>query len=216
MQLADVQIGEQPTYAAGVGVKELEERGYEVLVDGSAGPLVLQKREGLRTGWWFTFHTDRSTLPFRVGFPILAANAVESSMKQSALSEVSAAPTGVLPGILLEADREYSVKTPGGERIAGRTTSTGMLTGIPAAEVGRYDVLEGEDTVAVVGTGLLSLAESSLAAVEELKFAEMKVATGVEGRLEADRPYWWLLALVAFGLMLFEWWYFQRARGSVE
>lgn len=216
VQLADVQIGEQPTYAAGAGVKELEERGYEVLVDGSAGPLVLQKREGLRTGWWFTFHTDRSTLPFRVGFPILAANAVESSMKQSALSEVSAAPTGVLPGILLEADREYSVKTPRGERIAGRTTSTGMLTGIPAAEVGRYDVLEGEDTVAVVGTGLLSLAESSLAAVDELKFAEMKVATGVEGRLEADRPYWWLLALVAFGLMLFEWWYFQRARGSVE
>jgi hypothetical protein len=207
VQLADVQIGEQPTYAAGAGVKELEERGYEVLVDGSAGPLILQKREGLRTSWWLTFHTDRSTLPFRVGFPILAANAVEASMKQSALSEVSAAPTGVLPGILLEADREYSVKTPGGARIPGRTTATGMLTGIPAAEVGRYDVLEGEVVV---------VSESSLVSVEELKFAEMKVATGETGQLEADRPYWWLLALVAFGLMLFEWWYFQRARGVLE
>jgi hypothetical protein len=91
-----------------------------------------------------------------------------------------------------------------------------MLTGIPAAEVGRYDVLEGEDVVAVVGTGLLSVSESSLESVEELKFAEMKVATGETGRLEADRPYWWVLALVAFGLMLFEWWYFQRARGVLE
>ena len=216
VQLSDVQIGEQPKYATGVGVKELEERGYEVLVDGNAGPLLLQKREGLRTAWWLTFHTDRSTLPFRVGFPILAANAVESAMKQSALSEVSAAPTGVLPGILLEADREYLVKTPDGQQIPGRTTATGMLTGIPAATVGRYDVLEGSDTVAVVGTGLLSVSETSLAAVEELKFAEMKVATGAADGLEADRPYWWGLALLAFGMMLFEWWYFQRARGVVE
>ncbi|MEY3460265.1 MAG: hypothetical protein RL215_3422, partial [Planctomycetota bacterium] len=97
VQLAEVEFAELPAYAPNASVKDLEERGYEVLIDGKAGPLLLQKREGLQTTWYFTFHTDRSTLPYRVGFPILAANAVDAAMKQSSLSEISAAPTGVLP-----------------------------------------------------------------------------------------------------------------------
>jgi Ca-activated chloride channel family protein len=216
VQLADVQVGEQPAWGEGVTVRDLEARGYEVLIDGNAGPLLLQKREGLQTTWWFTFDTDRSTLPFRVGFPILVANAVDAALKQAALSEVSAAPTGVLPALSLEADRDYVVTTPRGEQLAGRSGATGLLTGIPAARVGRYSVAEGQDTVAVVGTGLLSVTETSLAAVEELRFSEATVATGTTETLETDRPLWWTLALVAFGLLMFEWWYFQRARGAVE
>ncbi len=96
VQLADVQIGEQPKLAVGAATKDLEERGYEILIDGNAGPLMLQRREGLSVSYWFTFHTDRSTLPYRVGFPILAANAIESALKQASLSDVAAAPTGVL------------------------------------------------------------------------------------------------------------------------
>ncbi len=216
VQLADVQVGEQPAWGEAVTVRDLEARGYEVLIDGNAGPLLLQKREGLQTTWWFTFDTDRSTLPFRVGFPILAANAVDASLKQAALSEVSAAPTGVLPALGLEADRDYVVTTPGGEKLEGRSGATGLLTGIPAARVGRYTVAEGQDTVAVVGTGLLSVTETSLLAVEELRFSEATVATGTTETLETDRPLWWTLALAAFGLLMFEWWYFQRARGAVE
>lgn len=216
VQLADVQVGEQPAWGEAVTVRDLEARGYEVLIDGNAGPLLLQKREGLQTTWWFTFDTDRSTLPFRVGFPILAANAVDASLKQAALSEVSAAPTGVLPALSLDADRDYVVTTPGGEQLQGRSGATGLLTGIPAARVGRYSVAEGQDTVAVVGTGLLSVTETSLLAVEELRFSEATVATGTTETLETDRPLWWTLALAAFGLLMFEWWYFQRARGAVE
>ncbi len=216
VQMADVQIGQQPAYAEGVTVRDLESRGYEVLVDGNAGPLLLQKREGLQTAWWFTFQTDKSTLPFRVGFPILAANAVEAAMKQAALSEVSAAPTGVLPAISLDADRDYVVTTPRGEKLSGRSGATGLLTGIPAARVGRYEVQEGQDTVAIVGTGLLSVTETALLPVEELRFTEAAVAMESAETLGTDRPLWWTLAALAFGVLMFEWWYFQRARGAVE
>ena len=65
VQLADLEIGEQPRLASGLSAKELEELGYEVLIDGKAGPLLLQRREGLSVSYWFTFHTDRSTLPYR-------------------------------------------------------------------------------------------------------------------------------------------------------
>lgn len=215
VQLADVQVGEQPKLANGASAKELEERGYEVLIDGNTGPLLLQRREGLSVSYWFTFHTDKSTLPYRVGFPIVAANAVESALKQASLSEVSAAPTGVLPAITVDADRSYTIKTPDGEQISATSTTNGTLTGIPAARVGRYDIMDGNELATSIGTGLLNSTESSLKSVEELRFTELTVAAEQTEKLDSDRPLWWFLAMLAFVVMLYEWWYFQRARGAV-
>lgn len=213
VQLSDVQIGEKPTLAENRSAKDLEERGYEVLIDGTTGPLLLQKREGLRISYWFLFHTDRSTLPYRLGFPIIAANAVESALKQASLSEVTAAPTGVLPALSLEADREYQVRSPAGDTVTLRSSGSGALTGAAAARVGKYDILDGNDVVTSIGTGLLNSRETGLAAAPEIRFTEISVSSDADARLETDRPLWWLLALGAFILLLVEWWYFQRGRG---
>ena len=215
VQLADVQVGQQPKLAAGAATKDLEERGYEVLIDGNAGPLMLQRREGLSVSYWFTFHTDRSTLPYRVGFPILAANAIESALKQASLSDVAAAPTGVLPPVAVDGSRTYTIRTPDGESLSAESNAEGTLEGIPASRVGRYDVMDGNNLVMSVGTGLLSGTETSLQATGELRFSELTVATDEAKKLDADRPFWWILALVAFGVLIFEWWYFQRARGAM-
>jgi hypothetical protein len=214
VQLAEVEFAELPAYAEGASAKDLEERGYEVLIDGKAGPLLLQKREGLQTTWWFTFHTDRSTLPFRVGFPILAANAVDAAMKQSSLSEVNAAPTGVLPTLNLDPEHPYDVRNPDGSRLTLRSNAAGMLVGASAPRVGLYEILDGSETVAAVGTGLLNPHETSLADVEELKFTEAAVATQPAQQLATDQPLWWTLALAGLGMLLFEWWYFQRSRSG--
>ncbi len=216
VQLSDVQIGQQPRLAAGAATKDLEELGYEVLIDGNAGPLMLQRREGLSVSYWFTFHTDRSTLPYRVGFPILAANAVESALKQASLSDVSAAPTGVLPPVAVDGSRTYTIKTPDGESLTAESNVEGTLDGIPASRVGRYDVMDGGNLVTSIGTGLLSGTETSLHATGELRFSELTVATDDAAQLDADRPFWWILALIAFGVLIFEWWYFQRARGAMS
>ncbi len=215
VQLVDVQIGEQPKLAVGAAAKDLEERGYEVLIDGNAGPLMLQRREGLSVSYWFTFHTDRSTLPYRVGFPIIAANAVESALKQASLSDVAAAPTGVLPPISVDGNRSYTIRTPDGESLAAESNVAGTLDGIAASRVGRYDVMDGANIVTSIGTGLLSGTETSLKPVEELRFSELTVATDEAQKIDSDKPFWWLLALLAFGVLMFEWWYFQRARGAM-
>lgn len=214
VQLAEVEFAELPAYAEGASAKDLEERGYEVLIDGKAGPLLLQKREGIQTTWWFTFHTDRSTLPFRVGFPILAANAVDAAMKQSSLSEVNAAPTGVLPTLNLDPEHAYDVRNPDGSRLTLRSNAAGMLVGASAPHVGLYEILDGSETVAAIGTGLLNTHETSLADVEELKFTEAAVATQPAEQLATDQPLWWTLALAGLGMLLFEWWYFQRSRSG--
>ncbi|MEY2727815.1 MAG: hypothetical protein RLZZ458_3682 [Planctomycetota bacterium] len=214
VQLAEVEFAELPAYVSGVTVGDLEERGYEVLVDGKSGPLLLQKREGLQTTWYFTFHTDRSTLPYRVGFPILAANAIDTAMKQSSLSEITAAPTGVLPALNLDPERAYDVQSPDGSRITLRSNASGTLTGAPASRVGLYQILEGNETVAAVGTGLLNGQETSLANVQEILFSEASVTTQAADQLATDQPLWWILALAGMGMLLFEWWYFQRSRNA--
>ncbi|MEZ6043348.1 MAG: BatA and WFA domain-containing protein [Planctomycetaceae bacterium] len=215
VQLGDVQIGEQPAYGQDVTTKDLEERGYEVLIDGNEGPLLIQRREGLKTSFWFLFHTDRSTLPYRLGFPIMAANAVETALKQASLSEVSAAATGVLPAISVDASREYKVKGPEGDEVVLQSSGSGLLSGASAAQVGRYDVFDGNDLVTSIGTGLLNPLETSLDSSAEIQFSEMKVETEADAVLESDRPLWWILALAAFFIMLLEWWYYQRGRGAV-
>lgn len=215
VQLREVRIGQQVVFAEGARDADLEERGYEVLVSGSKGPLLLQKREGLTVSWYFLFHTDRSTLPYRIAFPVLVNNAVDAALRHASLSEVTSAPTGVLPPIHVDADREYTVRSPQGDEVQLTSTATGLLTGAPAGSVGRYDVLDGSDVVASVGTGLLSPLETRLTAAEELKFTELNVETSqAEASLLAtDQPLWWLLALAAFFVLLVEWWYFQRVRG---
>jgi len=216
VQLREVQIGQQIVFAEDIADGDLEERGYEVLVSGARGPLLLQKREGLKVSFYFLFHTDQSTLPYRVAFPVLVSNAVDNALRNASLSEVKSAPTGVLPPLNVEPDREYTVRSPQGDEVQLTSTATGLLTGAPAGMVGRYDILEDGEVVQSVGTGLLSPQETSLTVVDELKFTELNVATGEAEAtmLDSEQPLWWLLALGAFVFLLLEWWYFARARGA--
>lgn len=215
VQMADVQAAESPAWVGEANVEAIEKLGFEVLVDGNSGPLVLQKREGLSVSFWFLCHTDKTTLPYRVGFPIIAANAVESALKQASLSEANAAATGVLPPLNLEPDRAYTIRGPDEQTVAVTSNDAGLLTGVPGAKVGRYDVLEGSEVVASVGTGLLNPMETSLVVTEQPDQPDVTRTVEAADKMETDKPLWRWLAMGAFLLLLFEWWYFQRIRGAM-
>lgn len=214
VRLRDVQIGQQARIAEGADALLLEERGYEVLIHAANGPLLLQRRRGLETAYYFLFHTDRSTLPYRLAFPILVRNAIESALQQAGLAEVAAVSTGVLPPINLQPDREYSVQGPNDVADTMKSNSNGALNGVQADFVGKYDVVEDSEVVTSIGTGLLSPLETSLSVVEQLQFAELSVATDETKVIDSDRQLWWILAMLAFVFLLIEWWYFQRMRGA--
>lgn len=215
VRLRDVQIGQKSRYVDDAQARDLEERGYEVLIHGAEGPLMLQRRRGLETEFYFLFHTDRSTLPYRVAFPILVSNVIETALQQASLSEVAAVPTGVLPALNVEADRDFTVAGPAGEPDTVHSTANGLLTGVQAELVGKYDIRDADELVTSVGTGLLSPLETSLRSAEELRFAELTVSTDETQMIDSDRQLWWLLALLAFVFLLVEWWYFQRQKTGV-
>ncbi|MGE5191643.1 MAG: vWA domain-containing protein [Deltaproteobacteria bacterium] len=212
--LTDVQIADRPVSAEGVRDRDFEELGYEILAHGRTGPLLLRKETGGRTEHYFLFHTDRSTLPYRVGFPILVSNAVQIAMQKAGLSEVRGEQTGVLPPRSLKPDTIYRVEAPDGSVSEVRSSGDGVLAGVAAPAIGRYTIREGGTTVASMGASLLTFSETSLASVDQLQFRELSVGAAGE-LLRTDHPLWPELAAAGFLLLLVEWWYFQRRPGGI-
>ena len=209
VQLTDVLISTEPRSALGVRDADYEALGYEILAHGKRGPLILKKRTGQKLAFFLLFHTDRSTLPYRVGFPILVTNAVEIALSEAAISEVRGEPTGVLSPLWLRPDRDYRVTGPNGSSTNVRSDSGGGISGVPAVHVGSYRIAEGTEEVARVGVSLLNAQETSLAAVDEILFQEYAVSAA-ETKIETDRPLWGWLAGLALCVLLVEWWYFLR------
>lgn len=216
VRLRGVQIGQTCEFAEEATEQKLEEAGYEILIHASDGPLLLQRRRGLETEYVFTFSTGMSTLPYRLAFPIMVQNALQAARQQAGLADIKAAPTGILPTLSVEADRTYTVRSPNGATTQMTSTPTGMLNAVTAESVGRYDVLDGDELVTSIGTGLLSPLETSLAAIDQIQFAELQIEASDTQISDSDRPLWWILAVAAFGFLLVEWWFFQRVKGAPQ
>ncbi|MBX3444050.1 MAG: BatA and WFA domain-containing protein [Planctomyces sp.] len=209
VQMREVQSMDLPQRGDDVTDADVESRGYEYLAHGARGPLMLQKREGSKLRIYFLFHTDRSTLPYRIGFPVMVSNLANMALQQAELAEMSAATTGALPRIRLDANQAYRITSPAGEHFDQSADAIGDLLGIPATAVGRYEIRKEGTPVRSIGVSLLNPTETSLATVSEIQMNE--VAVSAEGeRVKADKPWWPMLSLLGFGLLLVEWWVFQK------
>jgi Ca-activated chloride channel homolog len=214
VQLLDVQIADDPVSRAGIGERDYELAGYEILAQGGRGPLVLEKPSETGVDFFLLFHTDRSSLPYRVGFPILVANAMQVALDRSALSESRSWPTGNLPPQRLTAGTEYTIEAPDGTREQIQAGAAGLVSGATASVPGRYVIRSGGEPVVTLGVSLLAPAESSLATIDKLLFPETSVSTAAEA-LPTNRPLWGWFAVAGLALLLGEWWCFQRRPGGV-
>ncbi|MEZ6145522.1 MAG: BatA and WFA domain-containing protein [Planctomycetaceae bacterium] len=214
VQFADMEVTDVPMLASGAEEAEFEQLGYEILANGNTGPLILERREGPVLSFFLLFHTDRSTLPYRVGFPVLISNLVSLAREQANLSDVRGASTGVLPPLALKPERDYRITGPGEFATTQSSDVEGILKGVAARAVGTYDVSEGGDVVRQVGASLLNATETSLHGVDEIHFRELTV-DATTAPATTDRPLWPWLALGAFAVLLGEWWLYLRRPGGI-
>ncbi len=209
MQLRDVQISEDITKQQGIEDADFEAAGYSILAHGNNGPLLLERRTRASVEYFNLFHTENSTLPYRVAFPIFVSNAVQIARQEAGISEVRASKTSVLPTREVAADSEYEVISPSGDSETVRSGKDGMLNGVAAFESGRYRIMDGGSELTSIAVSLLDSLETSLASVEQIQFDELSVEAADE-LLDTDRPLWSTLAAIAFIILLVEWWFFQR------
>ena len=207
--LTDLQVAERPISGEGVRDRDYEDVGYEILAQGRTGPLILRKESSGKLLHYLMFHTDHSTLPYRVGFPILVSNTVQIAMQKAGLSEVRGQQTGILPARTVDPEREYTIEAPDGSDSQVRSSVDGLLSGIAAPEIGRYKIREGSTVLASIGVSLLTVSETSLATIDQLQFRDLRVSAS-GALLKTDRPLWPIFAAAGFVLLLAEWWLFQR------
>ena len=208
--LADVVLMDDPRSAPNITESDFANLGYEIVAHAARGPLILQKHEREAHRIHLLFHPDRSTLPYRVGFPILVSNLVQAALKASSLGEANAAPTGVLPPLAVRASSTYRVQGPAGLHDEQRSDEHGQLAGIAAPRAGEYRIT-GDGDPFRLGASVLSASETSLNAVEQIEFNDqLKVSAATTTGQRSDRSLWWPLACAAFVLLLVEWWFFQH------
>ena len=209
VELSAVLFSEEPASFPGIGDADYESLGWEILAHGGSAPLIIKKRADASVTYHLLFHPERSTLPYRVGFPVLIANAVGIALQEAELSEVRGLKTGVLPPLAVRnPNTNYTVTSPTGKASQHSSDSTGMVAGIAASHVGEYSLQAAEDRE-IRYASLLSTRETSLASIDELQFGELTV-DAAETEVQTDRPIWPYLAMAGFGLLLAEWWYSHR------
>jgi hypothetical protein len=211
VELGDLMLLDRPTSNAGVADSDYTNLGYDVLAHGRAGPLMLAKEEPGRRVFHLLFHTDRSTLPYRVGFPILAMNLTRIALQDAGLAEVSGTRTGVLPPVRVGPERACTVTGPDGVAREGRSDKAGFLNGVAAPKAGLYRIAGGGGEIAV-GASLLNAGETQLQSTERIVFNEELKVIASKGAVREDRSLWRALAIFGFVVLLVEWWYFQRRR----
>ena len=214
VQLADLVVLEQPRFAANAGEGDLENLGYEVLIHGQHGPLLVRKKDADALRFALLFHTDRSTLPYRVGFPIFVANVVQAALEQAGLAEALANRTGVLPPLTLAPRGHYQIQTPAQSTEPATADDHGIISGVAAPRAGYYSITENGAQRRRVGACLLSASETTLAGVAQIEFNERLQVAAAATVVKTDWPLWPPLLLGALGVLLVEWWFFQKKPGG--
>lgn len=212
VQLREVLMVDEPVLSPGVTDNVLEELGFQSLCHGSRGPLILERQSGSRLYLHWLFKLDRTTLPYRLAFPILATNLINLSLRQAELADVKAASTGLLPAVKLLPETTYRITNPRGEHAELKSDDEGWLSGASARSVGRYEIRDGGRLVRELGVSLINPAESSLTGVEKFETKEASVEA-TTSQLDTDKPIWVLLALLSLCVLFVEWWYFQKKPG---
>jgi len=210
VNLEDVAILERVAFAPGATEADLENRGYRVLVHGHLGPLLLEHRDREVVSFHLLFDPYRSTLPYRLGPPILLVNLVNLARYQAGLIEVQAARTGVLPALDVRPEAGYTIEGPDGTSRRERSDAGGRLSGVPAPRVGSYTVTGGNDFKKRFGVALLSGTETRLDHIDRIRFREDLAVSAKVEPVDAERPLWPTLAVLALLVLLVEWWFYHR------
>ncbi|HYE05025.1 MAG TPA: VWA domain-containing protein [Planctomycetota bacterium] len=209
--LDDLVVAQRIAWAPGIGENNGESAaellGWRVLVHGDRGPLLVAHERAGGADLALLFHTDRSTLPFRLGFPVLIGNLVAHALHLRGQDEIVCAPAGTLPALTVAPGSEVTVVDPDGASASAVAGPDGAVVGVAAPRAGFYR-LSGAGIEQVVGVGLVDTRESRLTRVDTLRVRE--VAVDATPAAPTERGLWRALAAAALVIALIEWWVAHR------
>ena len=149
------------------------------------------------------FDLARSDLPLKVEFPILLANAVSWLAGRDSTATDRTVRAGQ-PATIQTSAPSARITTPAGD-VREVVSSDGSIVFADTLRVGTYDVT----AAAPFAASLLSDAESNTTPRDSIR-----TRTGeAKGQMEtfySERETWRWVALFALGVLMIEWWIYQR------
>ena len=188
-----------------------------------AGPAVLELSTAETRAIIVPFDVAASNWPFDVGFVVFLASAITYVGEDGGAGAEGrlVQPGGVLSDRLPAGAESVEMKTAAGETHQLTPAADGRVVFGPLATTGVYevswkgaagatDVTVGGRSVRTYASNLLDPAESNAGAAEELALASKVVAAEARRSADADRRLWPWLLLAALGVVMLEWFIYNR------
>jgi hypothetical protein len=168
------------------------------------------------------FDLVQTNWPFEVSFVLFMAQAIGHLGGDSSGLGQMLQPGGVLTDRIPPSARDVRVRLPGGETaVIGEPAPDGRIVYGPIQRTGVYllswegppgptDAHDGRRSTRAFAANLLSSPESDVAAATTLSFASREVSASTESQAKAVKRLWPWLLLVCLGVVLFEWWVYNR------
>jgi hypothetical protein len=187
----------------------------DILIEGTAGSLVVLHREGRSTHLVVGFDVLQSNWPLRVSFPVFLHNSLQYIAFGSDLSIRESFRPGATPKIprpdlekVLDGAKAIRLVTPSGSRTIPVPAAGDFA--LPALDrVGLYrldPVVPQHERIAV---NLLDDIESNILPLEAPPGDIGQVAQADGGRSQLQL-WWWIVACVGIPLLMVEWWVYTR------
>ncbi|KAA0216080.1 MAG: VWA domain-containing protein [Leptolyngbya sp. PLA3] len=205
-----------------------EESNARSLADTADGPALIEMNGVEYRALIAPWNIEQSNWPFQVNFVIFLAAGVEYLASDSFSEEEAAGSTRQFrPGDILvdrlplDAANVDVTHTPGGTPVSTTPTGDGRITFGPLEDVGVYrvrwtgsagatDVTDAGRVSRFFASNIESSSESDVRRVEQLVLGSQTVtAEQGETRVEVRRLWPWLL-LAALGIIMFEWFIYNR------
>ena len=196
--------------------------GAVVLATADHGPAMVEFSTAESHAIVVPFDLAKSNWPFEISMVVFLAQAVAHLGDDTAGLGQMVQPGGVLTDHIPPGVKDVKVRLPGGEQASiGEPAPDGKIVYGPIQRSGVYmvswqgppgptDAVDGDRAIRPFAANLLSSPESDVAAAAHLSFASREVAANDTSETRAIKRLWPWLLLACFGIVLFEWWVYNR------
>lgn len=201
----------------------IEDAPTRLLAEGDFGPAMLEFSKDQTRAIIIPFDPVASTWPFDVSWVVFLAAAVDylGHDAGSSLASRQVQPGAVLADRLPPGATDVEVLLPGDRTVSVQPASDGRVVYGPIPRTGIYalrwtgqasagDIQTGSRTVRAYAANLADPQETEVSTRSVLPFANQVAIASPETRAAGIRHYWQWLILAALGVMLFEWWIYNR------
>lgn len=185
-------------------------QGGQPLLDAKEGPIMAALDRGDIKLIAVGFDIYKSNWPLRISFPVFVSNSVRYLVEKMVGVQKTQLKSGETIAFSLPKDVETgTIVDPAGASHELKREEGGDEVYLPADRVGIYRASHAKGGGEMFAVNLADARESDLLPRDTLAFGGFEVVKESE-KVRTNEELWWYFALTGFGILILEWWVYNR------